>query len=129
LAEAHASLNERSIQQQLLQRALLIQETVFGPDHEEVRLTLEELADAYGWYVRFQDLAIFSFVAILNIFITLFSAWAMQRSSRNASNEQMLSRLNNELPIIRESTTWLSIKQYFVLLPSNGNYSFVHHVS
>ena len=52
LAEAHASLNERSTQQQLLQRALLIQETVFGPDHEEVRLTLEELADAYGWCVR-----------------------------------------------------------------------------
>jgi hypothetical protein len=33
---------------QLLQRALLIQETVFGPNHEEVRLTLEELAEAYG---------------------------------------------------------------------------------
>jgi hypothetical protein len=48
LAEAHASLNDRATQLQLLQRALLIQETVFGPDHEEVRLTLEELADAYG---------------------------------------------------------------------------------
>ncbi len=48
LAEAHASLNDRATQLQLLQRALNIQETVFGPDHEEVRLTLEELADAYG---------------------------------------------------------------------------------
>ena len=64
LAEAHASLNERSTQQQLLQRALLIQETVFGPDHEEVRLTLEELADAYGWCVCYQHLATLSFVTI-----------------------------------------------------------------
>jgi hypothetical protein len=44
----HACLNDRVTQLQLLKRALLIQETVFGPGHEEVRLTLEELAEAYG---------------------------------------------------------------------------------
>jgi hypothetical protein len=104
LAEAHASLNEHSTQQQLLQRALLIQETVFGPDHEEVRLTLEELADAYGWCVCYQHLATLSVVTILKIFMPLFSAWAIQRSSRNISNEQMRSRPNNEPPIIHEST-------------------------
>ena len=93
LAEAHASLNDRGSQLQLLQRALRIQETVFGPDHEEVKLTLEELAEAYGRCVGL--LCVSEFAAVVVTHSRWFSSGdavqqrkCQQRADAIAANSQ-----------------------------------------